>query len=282
MIRSGAGGCALALAVLLPGCAFDPGGLPGGDGGGGADAPGPIVDAPPGTPDALRPIDAATPIDAAESKAGLLVSRRTNSPPSLDANPADWAAADWIGYAIGDSATFGWRLSTYTDSAAIQFASLHDSQYIYFFFDVDDDLIRTDSTNRYDDDAVNLYLDAAGDRSGAYGFDDHELVIDADGVYDDYATGASTVVLSGVAQQVTGGYRIEMRLTKSSLGAGTLPSTLGFDVAITDDDGLGNTNSDCHGLWYIAPPPYCGTSCCANGPQPWCDTSTLVELVLLP
>lgn len=280
MTRAGAGGCILALAALLPGCAFDQGGLPSGDGGGTADASGPPSDAPPGTPDARRPIDAATPIDAAESTAGLLISRRTGSPPALDANPADWSQADWIGYAIGDSATFGWRHASYTDDAAIQFASLHDSQYIYFFFDVDDSLIITDSTALYDDDAVNLYLDAAGDRSGPYGFDDHELVIDADGVYDDYATGAATLVISGVAQRVNGGYRIELSLSKSSLGAGTLPGTLGFDIAITDDDGLGSSQSDCHGLWYIDPPPYCGSGCCASQPQPWCDTSTLGRLVL--
>jgi len=271
-------GLALIGATLagVGGCAFDPSGVAW-DGAGGGPADGPTdtdIDAAAGTPDARPPT-----ADAAVSGDGLLISRRTTVPPTLDANPSDWSQASWVGYAIADSALFAWRHTSYDDSAAIQFASLHDDQYIYFFFDVTDDLIRIDSTSLFEDDAVNIYIDAAGDRSGPYGADDHELVVDAAGTYDDYAVGAAPLTLSGQVMQTGTGYRIELRISKTSLGASPLPSNLGFDVAITDDDGFGNSDSDCYGLWYVAARQHC-TACCSGGAQAWCDTSVFGRLVL--
>jgi hypothetical protein len=276
-VSSAAGGAVAALVVaLLPACAFDQGGIGSRDGGGDDDT----ADAAPGQPDARR-IDAMpTAPDATPSGAGVLISRRTVMAPVLDGDEAEWTGAAWAGYQIADSALFGWRHASYDDSASLQFASLHDDQYIYFFFDVNDDLIRVDSTALYEDDGITLYLDAAGDRDGPYGTDDHELVIDAEGTWDDFATNAAPVALSGSLADSTGGYHMELRLTKSSLGAGpSLPAVLGFDVGLGDDDGYGNSDSDCLGIWFLDAPPNCG-GCCQQGPEPFCDTTTLGWLVL--
>jgi hypothetical protein len=274
----------LAAGLAASACRFDPGGVPG-DGGASALDGAEVVDAAsgsdgPAAPDAALP----PPIDAAPAlPPGTLPSRFRTAPIVLDTEDDDWTDATFLEFDIADAAqTFGVN-PQYQPSVSVRFASMHDAQYIYFFLDVTDDVIVMDSAELYQDDAVHLYIDAAGDRLGPYAQDDHEIVIAPSGSYRDYAPAPAPISLQGMVRQHADGYTMELRIAKSSLGVASLPAALGFNLALTDDDGIGNRDADAYGLWFLNPAERCQTCCTTFAQaQAWCDTTTFGQLLLLP
>ncbi len=257
---------------LAGGCSFDVGGLSEDGGGAPPDAAhatidGPIVSFP----------DAAHPIDASLDQPGTVPSTPSPGGLSMDADPSDWSGADWQYFDIADAAARVNCVAGYDDSISVRYASMHDSTYLYFYFAVTDDYLTNDGPNLFDDDAVVIYLDAAGDKSGPYGWDDHKFAL-SDGYWQDYATSASSLELNGDYSTTDAGFDFEIRIRKDSLGASPLPTRLGFDLMLSDDDTWGET--DCWGYWYIAPGPHCGT-CCEGDSTPGCDTTTMGSLALL-
>ena len=191
---------------------------------------------------------------------------------------SDWAGAEWRYFDIADAVLRANCVLDYSDSMSVRFASMHDNAFLYFFFSVTDDYLVTDSAELYDDDAVVVYLDAAGDRSGPYGLDDHKFAL-SDGYWKDYADPTSQLVLSGQYSITDAGFDFELRIRKDSLGASPLPDQLGLDLMLSDDDNWDNT--DCWGYWYLDPGPHCSTCCQTGTSTPGCDTTTLGTLVLL-
>ena len=109
---------------------------------------------------------------------------------------------------------------------------------------------------------------------------DHWLAIGADGVY--ASLGPSQVGISGSILTTDVGYNIEISMERSMLGAGS-NTLLGFNLAINDDDNQGSTAVDAYGLWTMPTAPSCAT--CCNGfsdNYPWCDTTRLGQLQLVP
>jgi len=229
-----------------------------------------------------RPDASPTDPDAMTDNAGVLFSTRTTHEPSLDGYTDEWSDARWRTFDISDAPEYWIRNTSYSDSATIEFASMHDAVNIYFFIAVSDDQLTSDSYDIWRDDAITLFIDAAGDRSGPRGYDDHEIAIGEDNTYADYAMpGVSDITLGGIVADSADGYNIEIRIRKNTLGASPLPDTLGFTISISDDDGLDDADVDCYAPWYVAPGPHC-TECCSGGPSyPWCDTTLLGQLVLL-
>jgi hypothetical protein len=260
-----------ALGSLGAGCGFDPTGASSG-----RDVE---PDERPGADDPGGPGGQGPDGGAAEQR-GVLESARVARPPILGAElDAAWAAAPRVGFSMAEAMRFHNMHPDYSFDGAVEFASLHDDDRLYFLFEVTDNLLRDDSTEPYQDDAVELYLDAAGDGSGPYGEDDHWIVIRSTGYYRSY--GPAEIQISGAVQITDTGYRIEVSIERSQLGA-PAGSQLGFNVGLVDDDGLGgDTLADAYGLWYAAEGPHCA-SCCpeADGPQAWCDTSLFGRLEL--
>ncbi len=219
--------------------------------------------------------------DAAPSVSdGTLQSFRRTQELTLDGElEAVWQAATFVDFAIADSPQLE-ALGSYIPDASLRMASLYDDDSIYFFIEVVDDLLVDNSVSTYNDDSIELSIDGQNDRSGPYNDDDHWLVIGAEGVY--ASLGPAPIGLVGSILPTATGYNIEIGLDREDLGAGN-NSMLGFNIAINDDDGEGNTGIDAYGVWHLPLTDSC-TSCCAGqgGSYPWCDTTRLGQLQLVP
>ena len=224
--------------------------------------------------DALPRPDAPPPLPH-----GLLHSLRTNSRPTLDGLSNDWPNDGWRTFDIADADQFYEVHPSYVDSARIRFASQHDDDFVYFFFEVIDDLLVRDSgADLFNDDGILLYLDAQGDRTGPMWIDDHEIMIGLNETYVDLNDLGSEIQLDGDITTTDIGYNIEISIRKSSLGVLNIPGTIGFNVAIRDDDQLGDARADSYGVWHVAQRPHCPL-CCLGSPRPWCDTSLMGQLL---
>jgi hypothetical protein len=273
-----------AVCALGAGCAFDASGAQGAAGD--DDSPGvpdaAVIESHPDAMPPPPPLPDAGPTLPPPDPRGELHCPRVMTMPVLDGHLEDWPlVAETKGFEMGQAAQVLDESAFYTASMSASVRCLHDDQRIYFGVVVHDDHRVVDSTLLYDDDAVHFDLDARADAAGPYGTDDHEIVLRADGMYHDYAQGAAAVQLEGVV--VTNGqsadFTVEIALPKTSLGATPpLPARLGFDVALTDDDGFG---AYAYGLWFLSQRPVCAT-CCVNqgGARAWCDTTTFGGLVL--
>ena len=119
---------------------------------------------------------------------------------------------------------------------------LWDNTYLYFLAVVTDDVKQNDSQNSYDDDQVELYIDAdnakastydANDTQYSFGWDDGTIV----------GTIPSTASKTGItysAVATTTGYIIEARLPWTTIN--TSPAAdkfIGIDFMINDDDNNG-------------------------------------------
>jgi Carbohydrate family 9 binding domain-like len=262
-----------AVCMLGAACTFDPGGANQSYGGepDAAMPPAPPVDAgeivP--TPDAAPPAEAH----------GQVHCRRVTSAPELDGRLDEWPQGGRAGFDMGHAAQLA-PSAFYVPSMTVELRCAHDASQIYFAIHVTDDVRVVDSIDLLDDDGFSLYLDAHGDASGAFGEDDHDLVVRADGTWNDYASGAAHLTLDGVvlADPAADGFTAEIAIAKASLGThGVLPAQLGFDLALTDDDGLG---AFAYGLWFLSNRQSCTACCPASNPAAWCDTTTYGSLLL--
>jgi hypothetical protein len=265
-------------ACAVAGCAFDPGGTQAGPGGRPAQADASPID-PGGSPDGRT----ALPIDGgAEPLTGMLLSPRTDLAPELDGvvEPL-WEQATAVEYSMSSAAKtfnvqpgYGW-------DATVRFRSLHDDLLLYLLIEVVDGQLVDDSQVAFHDDAVELYLDGGGDRSGPYGADDHWLTVQSSGYYESF--GSSSIKLDGgMVIPTATGYLVELRLLRDDLGMPPAADRLGFDLAVIDDDDIGDANADAYGLWFAADVAACDA--CCDGPddgQAWCDTTRFGELVLV-
>ena len=122
--------------------------------------------------------------------------------------------------------------------------SVYDTTGIYFLVEIADDTLINDSDNWYEDDGVEIYLDARNDKASTYDGDDHQIVIEYDGeaIYDTKGT-LGTGATSAIAVNDSG-YVVEAYIPWSALGIE--PSVgyfLGFDVhGIDDDAGAGGND----------------------------------------
>jgi hypothetical protein len=266
------------VCCLLAGCSFDTGALGGGGGGGGDGDDVAESDGAPPRPDAAGSSADAAPPDAAVVTTSSITCKRTDVPPALDgAAMGPWTTATFIEFAAQDGELLADVHPNYGFDAALSLACLHDDENVYFFADVTDSEVVSNSLSLREDDGIVIFLDGAGDRDGSYDEDDHALMLGAGDDAWDYGPGdispAGTVVTSD------GGYRIEIAIDKVAI-AGALGSQLGFNVAIIDDDGMGNSDRDLFSLRYVPHPPAC-PGCCDGQAQPWCDTTQLGSLELL-
>lgn len=235
-------------------------------------------------PDSPSPVDgradAHSSADSGPIPPGTLFCVYASAEPVFDGDAAEWDGAVWEHLDIAEAAQRTQVHESYANTASADFACMHDAVNLYFFVAVTDDSLVSDSYDIYEDDAVLLFIDAAGDRSGPFSTDDHYVAVGQDNTYSDYAAPeASAITLGGIVLSTAVGYSIEIRIRKNTLGAGTVGPELGFDLAISDDDGLGDQAADCHGLWFVQDVAHCGT-CCPAAPEPSCDTTLFGRLVL--
>jgi hypothetical protein len=275
----------LAALAMAGACKFDPGGTnaaPAADAGVVIGFP----DGAPGEPDARPgPIDAGGEPDARRpADDGVVIAIAAAAPPVLVGAFDDWEGAVFTSFAIRDADDLHRYHEDYVPSATVTFAAMHDDDFLYFAVIVVDDLIVTDNPQGpvFEDDAISLFIDARNDRSGPFGLDDHEIVVDAESTWEDYAD-APPPDLDGEVVVDSSGFVLELAIDKRTLGVAVLGDELGFDIGVNDDDDLGGPDADAFGLWHVEEAARCPTCCTAfEHAEAWCDTTVLGALRLVP
>ena len=125
------------------------------------------------------------------------------------------------------------------------FKALWDDTYLYVLADVTDANLVNESTNVYDDDAVEVYVDINNNKTTTYGTNDVQYSFGwNDGTtVGVLPTGRSTTNVTYKAVAKTGGYIVEARIPWTTLqGTPAIGQLVGMDFMINDDDD--NTTRD--------------------------------------
>lgn len=274
------------LSLAFAGCAFEPTGAgPAGD----PDAPAIDVDGPASDGPAIDgsaidapmidgpviTVDAA--IDAPSVEAGVVRVAAASAQGAVDGMDGEYASATVYAMDLGGA---GHRdfLTGYVPSMRAELRAAQDAAYLYLLVEVvESGMHYGDSAETWQNDAVTFYFDTNNDRSGAYGNDDHEIIVDFFPRYAIYPTdnGVANPTIEAVRLDTAEGFTVEARILKSTLG---LPSARkGFGWGLYDDDGGGN--ADAYGLWYERPAQRCATCCTGEDhAEAWCDTTLLGEI----
>lgn len=119
------------------------------------------------------------------------------------------------------------------------FKALWDNTYLYILADVTDDTQKNDSQNSYDDDCIEVYVDADNAKASTYDANDVQYSF---GWNDGTTIGSipssySKTGVSYVAVDKTGGYIVEARIPWTTLQlTPALDKVIGIDFMINDDD----------------------------------------------
>ncbi|WP_240421353.1 sugar-binding protein [Paenibacillus periandrae] len=185
---------------------------------------------------------------------------------SVDCNPTQDGAIVW-GVAAGNKAAIppvidgdlseaGWivnngvrRIITGTPDNSVFFGTMWDDNHLYVAVKVLDSVLKNDSSQAYQDDSVEIYIDGNNDRTTTYGPDDHQITL---GWHDaQLAVGGDIPGIQYAQKDIDGGYTVEMAIPWSGIGIPTpkAGSVIGFDVANNDDDGHNNGNRESQLMW---------------------------------
>ncbi|MDF2923284.1 MAG: flu 1 [Paenibacillaceae bacterium] len=125
-----------------------------------------------------------------------------------------------------------------SENAAV-FGTLWDDHYLYVGVSVQDNLLVNDSTDNFDDDSVEVFIDADHNHGTVYDLKDWHF----NKGYNDTGLYEMLQETGGVKHAwsaVPGGYAVEMAIPWKNLGVQAAPGvSIGFDVAVNDDDNGG-------------------------------------------
>ena len=144
----------------------------------------------------------------------------------------------------GSSPTLLTKTIIGTPNNTTTFAVLWDAQYLYVAVKVTDANKYNDSANPWDDDAIEIYIDADNNGGTSYGVNDRQFMKE----WNSSAIWEKTNKTTGVTHRwanITGGYAVEMRIAWSNMGIVNPAAgfTIGFDIANDDDDNGGTRES---------------------------------------
>src|SRR5688572_4629043 len=124
-----------------------------------------------------------------------------------------------------------------TPNNSVVYAVLWDSLNLYIAVKVTDANKFNDSQNSWDDDAIEIYIDADNNGGTSYGSNDRQFVKEwnSSAIFE---KNNRTSNVQHAWANISNGYGIEMRIPWSSIGiSNPQPGfTIGFDVANDDDD----------------------------------------------
>jgi hypothetical protein len=221
------------------------------------------------------------------------------SPPTVDGVLTDWPAQAFgstldHGDAIDQGGFLLWTDDQVIDDAdcSAQFGLRWDESYLYIAAHVRDDVRGSfGGALFYQHDALEVYLDGAHDRSDIYGADDHQLIAQADGKWQEFANGVSVMpptmgikFAAGSDDGVAADWSFEMAVPWSRLG-GTPPAIgreIGFDLLADDNDDPKNPGTGHWLLWVNAGGNNCPPNLCGGAGQcyPSCSTQSFGTIQL--
>ncbi|WP_155978002.1 fibronectin type III domain-containing protein [Pedobacter glucosidilyticus] len=119
----------------------------------------------------------------------------------------------------------------------------YDATNLYIFADVTDDAINTTSSNWYENDGIEIYIDATNAKSASYTSSTFQLTFTHGNAVLTSRNGASRPVtgveLAFVNKAAGGGYVVEIKIPLASLAIPTPVANgqkLGFDISLIDND----------------------------------------------
>ncbi|WP_299254182.1 glycosyl hydrolase family 8, partial [uncultured Cytophaga sp.] len=150
----------------------------------------------------------------------------------------------WNNASVLPAAAANLLSGTITNTADLSgnFKALWDDTYLYILADITDDTKVNESTNAYDDDGVEVYVDINNDKSTTYGTNDVQYTFGwNDGTtVNTLPAGRSVVGITYTAVARAGGYIIEARIPWTTLqGSPVIGQLVGVDFMINDDDDNG-------------------------------------------
>jgi|GEM_PF-992900 len=184
--------------------------------------------------EALRPLVAERLGETVLPPSGMVDALHVLSPVTVDGNLNESA---WrVGTPIAKS------LSGLPDNTAV-YDVLWDNNYLYIGAKVFDGDLLNDSANIWEDDSLEVYVDADNSHSSTYDIYDRQFIQG----YNDSNLFEIGSNISGVLHgwsSFAGGYSMEMAIPWSNLGITAADDiTIGFDIAVNDDDDGGGRDS---------------------------------------
>jgi glucose/arabinose dehydrogenase/chitodextrinase len=124
-----------------------------------------------------------------------------------------------------------------TPNNVVKFGALWNTQYLYVAYIVTDANLYNDSQNDWDDDGIELYIDADNNGGTSYGTNDRQFMKGWNSTSISEKSNKTTGVLHAWTV-MTGGYRVELAIPWSNFGISNPAANLriGFDIAVNDDD----------------------------------------------
>ena len=167
-------------------------------------------------------LNAQTPVVNARPRTGTI---------TINGNPNE---TNW------NLAAYGTNLSKNivgTSNNTVRYAALWDATYLYIAVTVTDASKFNDSPSDWDDDAIEIYIDADNNGGTTYGTNDRQYIKG----WNSSTISEKNSKITGVTHawsNITGGYAVEMRIQWTAIGITNpgLGFTIGFDVASDDDD----------------------------------------------
>jgi hypothetical protein len=170
--------------------------------------------------------------------AGQVDANNVATAPTIDGNlnEAGWNLAQTV-----NKTTIG------TPNNTVTMGAMWNSTYLFVGVRVLDGNLFNDSANTWEDDSVEIYIDANNNKGTTYDSFDRQ-----------YVKGYNDTGLSGIGSQtgvvhswaaISGGYSVELAIPWSNLGVtGATGLTMGFDVGYNDDDNGGTRDSQA--VWW--------------------------------
>jgi len=165
--------------------------------------------------------------------AGLGFIIDSDGTPTID-GVADAIYTDAIAYNISNVVTGS--ISSNADLSAT-YKALWDSHYLYILVEVADEASARDSADTWDDDGIEIYLDADHSQSTSYGPKDYLYTWGwKDKGISELAHGATSGVAFGSTEQ-TDGYTFEVKIPWQTLDVtASSGMQIGLDIHVNDDD----------------------------------------------
>ena len=172
--------------------------------------------------------------EAARRQAGITIKQAPVAPVIDGVADAAWSVADKIKL----TNVLYSPVSSPNDLSA-NFKTMWDQNNLYLFVDVTDDVLKNDASNPWDNDSVEVYIDATNSKAASYGPTDYQYIFVWDKtspkIYEQKQNRTEGVQYAMVTMNT--GYRLEIKFPWSTLG--TKPRTgtkIGLDVQVNDND----------------------------------------------
>ena len=116
--------------------------------------------------------------------------------------------------------------------------SVWDNENLYFFVSVNDDDLRNDSDQWFEDDGIEIYIDADNSKNTTYGSNDYQITIgwDNNDLVEDTKNNLGTGSVAKVID-TDSGYDVEVAIPWTAIGLTPADGNfIGLDVHVNDDD----------------------------------------------